>query len=99
MRRLLVRRQARAELEASYGWYHERSARVADQFLEAVGEALRKVEATPEAFPVIRGRLRRVLVRGFTYAIYYKLYPSVISVIGVLHGRRHPDTWLRRAEP
>ena len=47
--------------------------------------------------PVIRGRLRRVLLRRFPYAIYYKVYPGVISVIGVIHGHRHPQTWLRRA--
>jgi hypothetical protein len=31
--------------------------------------------------------------------VYYKLYPTLVSVVGVIHGHRHPEEWLRRAEP
>jgi toxin ParE1/3/4 len=48
---------------------------------------------------VIRGRLRRVLLQRFPYAVYYKVYATGISVVGVIHGRRHPNTWLRRVGP
>ncbi len=30
-------------------------------------------------------------------SVYYKVYPQVISVVGVIHGHRHPRSWLRRA--
>jgi hypothetical protein len=40
-----------------------------------------------------------VLLRRFPYAVYYKVFPLTISVVGVIHGHRHPDTWLRRAAP
>jgi hypothetical protein len=62
-------------------------------------EAIRLIEEEPERHPVIRGRLRRVLLRRFPYGVYYKIYPSTISVVGVIHGHRHPDTWLRRDLP
>ena len=61
--------------------------------------AIRHIEEAPERQPIIRGRLRRVLLRRFPYGVYYKLYPSTISVVGVIHGHRHPDTWLGRAAP
>jgi plasmid stabilization system protein ParE len=74
---------------------HSRPA--AARFLEAVDDALAEIADAPDEFPVIRGRLRRVLLRRFPYATYYKVYPEVISVVGVIHGHRHPHTWLRRA--
>ena len=99
MRRLRVRKTARAEIAAAFDWYLERSPAAAGRFLEAVDQALRLIEEGPERHPIIRGRLRRVLLRRFPYGVYYKVYPSTISVIGVIHGHRHPDTWLRRTAP
>ena len=43
------------------------------------------------------GRVRRVLLRRFPYGICCKVYPSTSSIVGVVRGRRHPDTWLGRA--
>ena len=99
MRRLRVRKVARAEILAAFEWYLERSPAAAERFLAAVDDAMRRIEEAPERYPLIRGRLRRVLLERFPYGVYYKVYPSVISVVGVIHGHRHPDTWLRRAAP
>ena len=99
MRRLRVRKLASAEIAAAFGWYLTRSAAAAEQFLDAVDEAMSLIEEAPVRHPIIRGRLRRVLMRRFPYAVYYKVFPSTISVVGVIHGHRHPDTWLRRAAP
>ena len=99
MRRLRVRKIARAEIAAAFEWYLERSPAAAQRFLDAVDDAMTRIEEAPERQPVIRGRLRRVLVRHFPYAVYYKVFPSTVSVVGVIHGHRHPDTWLRRAAP
>lgn len=99
MRRLRVRKTAKAEIEVAFAWYLARSPATADRFLNAVDEALRIIEETPERHPVIRGRLRRVLLHQFPYGIYYKIFPSTISIVGVIHGHRHPDTWLGRAVP
>ena len=99
MRRLRVRKIARAEIVAAFEWYLERSPAAAQQFLDAVDAAMVLIEEAPERHPIIRGRLRRVLLRRFPYAVYYRVFPSTISVVGVIHGHRHPDTWLRRAAP
>ncbi len=83
----------------AFDWYHQHSPTAARRFLDAVDHAITEITETPERYPVVRGRLRRILLRGFPYAVYYKVYPSLISVVGVIHGHRRPDTWLRRAEP
>jgi plasmid stabilization system protein ParE len=94
--RLRVRKLARAEIHAAFQWYLDRSPHAAAEFLEAFDAALKSIERAPKRQPIVRGQLRRRLLKGFPYAVYYKLYPRVISVVGVIHGRRHPTVWLRR---
>ena len=97
MRPVRVRKLASKEIDTAFAWYLQHSRSAAARFLEAVDDALAQIADAPDGFPVIRGRLRRVLLRGFPYAIYYKVYPGVISVVGVIHGHRHPYNWLSRA--
>lgn len=97
MRQLRVRALARREIESAFDWYRERSSSAAEGFLDALDGALLHIARAPEQHLVVRGLLRRVLLAGYPYAIYYKVYPAVISVVGVVHGHRHPQTWLRRA--
>ena len=99
MAALRIRAQARAEIAEAFEWYLARSQDASADFLAELDVAMNKIVEAPEHFPVVRGRLRRVLLYRFPYAVYYKLYPSCISVVGVIHGHRHPATWLRRAGP
>lgn len=94
-----IRAQARAEIADAFDWYLARSSEASTAFLAELDTAMQKIADAPEQFPVIRGRLRRVLLPRFPYAVYFKSYATGISVVGVIHGRRHPNTWLRRAGP
>ena len=97
MPRLRVRKLAQREINAAFAWYLRHSPGVAQSFLDAIDEAISVILEAPERQPVVRGRLRRILLRRFPYSVYYKVFSSVISVVGVIHGRRHPTKWLRRA--
>lgn len=97
MRTLRVRALARQEIESAFDWYFERSSSAAHGFLDGIDEAFSLIAAAPEQYPVVRGHLRRILLNGYPYAVYFKPYPHVISVVGVIHGHRHPRVWLRRA--
>lgn len=99
MRTLVVRRLARAEIEEAFEWYRARSVTAAADFLGAVDDAMSQLNADPERFHVVHGRLRRLLLRRFPYAVYFKLFSRTISVVGVIHGHRHPDVWLTREGP
>ena len=99
MRRLVVRQVARAEIQDAFDWYLARSPGAAARFLDVVDTVITDIQKNPEVCPVVCGNLRRRLLPVFPYGVYYKLYPKVISVVGVIHGHRHPDSWLRRAGP
>jgi plasmid stabilization system protein ParE len=97
MRVLRVRKRARAEIEKAFDWYAARSATAADQFVAAVDAAMKDIELDPERNRMFCGRLRRVFLAHYPYYVCYKVYPRVISVVGVLHVRRDPDVVRRRA--
>lgn len=99
MRTLRFRRIARAEIHEAFDWYRARSRPSAARFIDPVSDTVDAITADPERQRPIHGSLRRWLLIGFPYGVYYKVFPSVSSVGGVLHGSRHPDTSLRRAEP
>lgn len=95
----MVRPLARAEFRAAHEWYARRSGETAEEFAAQVHVTLRLIQEAPERYRVVRGRLRRLLMRRFPYAVYYKVFPDSIDVVGVIHGHRHPRSWLRRADP
>lgn len=99
MRVVRIRAQAREEIAEAFEWYCARSLAASADLLQELDVAMQRIAAAPEQFPVVQGRLRRVLLQRFPYAVYYKVYPTTLSVVGVIHGRRHPSAWLRRVGP
>ncbi|MGH7656210.1 MAG: type II toxin-antitoxin system RelE/ParE family toxin [Gemmatimonadaceae bacterium] len=99
MRPVRIRAIARAEIAEAFDWYLARSPRAAAEFIEALDAAISGIEGAPERHGPVHGNLRRWLLRGFPYGVYYKVYEGVISVVGIIHGSRHPEQWRRRAEP
>lgn len=71
---LRIRRAAREEIDDAFAWYLQHSATAAERFLDAVDEALLQIAEAPERQALIRGHLRRVLLRRFPYALYYKVF-------------------------
>lgn len=98
MRRLAVRSVASAELAQAFEWYAARSPDVAARFLDELDATMVRIAENPEASPLVRGAMRRAAVTHFPYGVYYRVFPRVISILGVVHGRRHPRRWLRRDE-
>jgi len=90
VRALRLRNTAQDEIEDAFEWDRGQSPTAALRFLVAVDEALVAIRERPETFPIVTGMLRRALLRRFPYAVYFKVYNRTISVVGVLHGHRHP---------
>ena len=94
--RLFVRKAARADIAEAFRWYEERSRGLGSEFLRVVSLAYRAIERSPEQFPIIEEDIRKVVLRRFPYTIYFVILPRRISVIGVMHARRHPTRWQSR---
>lgn len=86
MRVVRIRALARAEIAEALEWYQVRSRVASTEFLDALDVVLRQIAAAPVQFPLVQGQLRRVLLKRFPYAVYYKVYPKTISIVGAFMG-------------
>lgn len=50
----------------------------------------------PEAGTILRGSVRRRLLRRFPYALLYKTSPEGTRVLAVMNLKRRPTYWVGR---
>jgi plasmid stabilization system protein ParE len=89
---------ASEELEDAVGWYEERRRGLGREFFDSVGDALRHIDAHPEAGAMAFGDsdLRRLLIPRFPYQVVYRLGPNEILIIAFAHLKRRPGFWKHR---
>jgi hypothetical protein len=96
MWRLDVSSEAELEIfEAALRYEREREG-LGFRFEAQVNTVFTRLLENPFQFPIIEEDVRRALVREFPYGVFSTTEVDLITVLAVLHLRRHPDTWKRR---
>jgi plasmid stabilization system protein ParE len=54
------------------------------------------ISRQPTLFPIVHRQARMALPRRFPYLIIYRVFPDFISIVAVIHGKRHPRRWQAR---
>ena len=89
-------RLAEHELNEAAQYYDLEDPGLGAAFLEEVDRGLQSIQAHPEAGAIVRGAVRRRLLRRFPYALLYKIKPSGIRILAVMNLRRRPTYWVGR---
>ena len=89
-------RLAEYELNEAAQYYNLEDLGLGAAFLEEVDRCLQSIQAAPEAGAILRGTVRRRLLRRFPYALLYKIKPSGIRIVAVMNLRRRPAYWVGR---
>ena len=89
-------RLAERELNEAAQYYDGEEPRLGSSFLQEVDRCLQSIEAQPEAGVILRGSVRRRLLRRFPYALLYKIQPSGIRILAVMNLIRRPTYWVGR---
>lgn len=92
-RPLVFRRGVGSDLAAAYGWYEEQVVGLGEAFLGEVNAVFDAIERFPESHAAVHGEVRRAIVAHFPYAIFYRVEPSRVTVLAVLHTARDPAQW------
>ena len=79
MRRLRVRRVAKAEIRSAFEWYRKQSPVVAERFLEAVDAAFAAIEAGPERVDLTGSRLK--LGGGSSHSVFVNVALRKVSTV------------------
>ena len=67
-----------------------------DNFANDFAAAVERIRRDPRSFPLIHGQIRRLVLRQFPYAVYFREEGPEILVIA-LHGRQDPRRWQQRS--
>lgn len=89
-------RLAEHELNEAAQYYDFEEPGLGSSFLEEVERSLQSIEAHPEAGQILRGSVRRRLLRRFPYALLYKIKPNGIRILAVMNLKRRPMYWVGR---
>ena len=79
--------------------YYKKEAghEVAVEFFEELHKNIRRIAASPQSFPSVRGVIRRCLLSRFPYQINYEIVGLIeIKILVVKHQHRDPDFGLDR---
>ncbi|HLL89561.1 MAG TPA: type II toxin-antitoxin system RelE/ParE family toxin [Tepidisphaeraceae bacterium] len=102
--RQIVRPEAEADIADAARWYDDQRPGLGNEFLAAVGVAVKAAAANPFLSQRLRAspEVRRALVKRFPYRVFFIRRPDAVVVIRVLHTARHDRAWdpaLRDDEP
>jgi plasmid stabilization system protein ParE len=84
------------EFLAAVGWYEQQRPGLGTEFAAACRSALAVIRDRPQVFRLVHGDVRRVLLRRFPYAIFYRYREAELLVVAVMHERRDPRRWQER---
>ena len=88
--------EARRELFETIQYYESESPGLGEAFLRIVEDGIEQLLAFPESAPVLRGRVRRKVLRRFPYSLLYSIRDGEIRVLAVMNQKRRPFYWLGR---
>lgn len=94
--RLVVRPQAATELLEARRWFDEQRHGLGQDFVVEVDLTISAVLGRPESFPQVHGAIRRAIVHRFPYGVFFRITTNAIVILGVIHGRRNPESWRQR---
>jgi plasmid stabilization system protein ParE len=89
-------RLADRELNEAAGYYEVESPGLGFSFLTEIERCLRSIAEHPEAGTILRGSVRRRLLRRFPYALLYRVKADGIRILAVMNVRRRPMYWVGR---
>jgi plasmid stabilization system protein ParE len=93
MRRgFVLRRVAEREFDDAIGWYESQRKGLGKEFRAEIERHFRRIAENPEAFPRIKGEVRRaVVLHRFPFVIHFLIEPERIVILSVFHTSRDPE--------
>ena len=93
---LSIHETAEAEINEAADFYDIESLGLGSVFIGEIERAIRYIVDSPDAAPLLRGRVRKRIMAGFPYSLVYSVRPDEIRVLAVAHHKRRPFYWRGR---
>lgn len=96
MVRVLFLPAARLDVIEARDWYAARGAGLGEAFVAEIDRQVLRIADAPSRAPVILADARRVLLRRFPYALFYRVVDGDAFVLACFHASRDPKRWQER---
>ena len=95
-RKFIVRAKAEKDMQKAFKWYEDCHAGLGKKFLEEADRVFQRIQERPFECAVVHRNLRRALMQGFPYGIFFLLADDSIKVVAVTHHAQNPSEWQER---
>jgi toxin ParE1/3/4 len=92
-RAIVLLPHAAFEMDAAFGWYENQREGLGTEYLRAVDAAFALIARQPGLHRVVRGRIRRAVLRRFPYGVFFVDTAETVTILAVLHIRRSDENW------
>ena len=82
-----------AEIDETVRWYAEQSPELPEHILAELQYAVEKLAPFPEAYHMVVAPYRRVRLSRFPYALFFRVDPDEIVIVGFFHQHSDPAKW------
>jgi len=89
---------ADADLQEVFNRFEDYREGFGIEFKTTVDAYLTRISVFPESAPHYSETVRRQVMRGFPYGIFYEAHPTRILVVAILDLRQAPENIQRRLE-
>jgi plasmid stabilization system protein ParE len=98
MKPVAYHRLAENELVESARFYEQRRQLLGENFLDAIEEALAKIQTNPELGKPGKFGTRSWKVKRFPFRAVYLEQTDRVWIVAIAHLSRKPDYWLERLD-
>lgn len=103
MTQLRIIPEVAEDVAAAADWYdHEGYVGLGDRFVATFESYASHLQENGEIYRIVYSEFRRILLRPFPYALYYRYHGEFLTVVLVVHGARNPKlvhSLLRNRQP
>jgi len=84
------------EMIEAAAYYEGQQSALGRRFLATVQDAVNRVRANPQLYPIVELDVRRCLTKTFPFAVLFRERLEEIVIMAVMHLHRDPDYWKNR---
>ncbi len=95
---VIVRPEAEEDLVSAFKWYENRRKGLGYDFLLQVEAGINFIARFPEIHPIEYKGTRKHLISRFPYKLIYLVDTQIITILAILHERRHPELTKERID-
>jgi plasmid stabilization system protein ParE len=89
-RKLIVAKEAEADILDGYLSYEEKQKDLGRRFLDEIEIAFNRILLNPLLYQEVEADIRRAVAHTFPYLVFYTFDEQTVQILAVIHGAQNP---------